>query len=97
MTPAAVVTAIVVSSLAGYRLTRAVTQDRITEAPREALAAKLGDFYGYLVTCAQCAGFWLTAGTAALWLADPPYVRVVIVVLAATGLQSVLASIIPED
>lgn len=66
-------------SLATARLTRLVTTDRITQAPRLWLAAKLpeGGLAQYLITCDWCASVYAGAcvalglcyaGPSALWV-----------------------------
>lgn len=48
-------------ALAAYRLTRLITEDRITETPRDALRQH-GGWLGELVSCPWCIGVWAAGG-----------------------------------
>lgn len=54
--------------LATARLTRLVTDDRITEAPR-VWVARRGEMIGYLVYCPWCVSIYTGAAVAASWWA----------------------------
>lgn len=56
---------IILGALATYRLTRLITQDRITLRIREFIEAR-SDFFGYLVSCDWCASIWVMPITATL-------------------------------
>lgn len=61
---------LVVAVLASARITRLVTTDRITEAPRRWVVNRLDplSLAAYMVTCVWCVGTWITiAVTAAAW------------------------------
>ena len=61
----------VTAALAAARVTRLITRDRITRAPRMRLVNALGvDTLGaYLITCDWCVGLWTAAVTMpAVWL-----------------------------
>lgn len=60
-------TAVLVAALATARITRLVTHDRITEAPRRAVLRRLrdGSLLAYLVVCDWCASVYVGAAVAA--------------------------------
>ena len=62
---------LLLAALATARLTRMVTTDRITQAPRHALLRRLDPkgLPAYLVVCDWCASVYLGAGVAAAWWA----------------------------
>ncbi|TRV72553.1 hypothetical protein FKN01_29620 [Streptomyces sp. 130] len=57
--------------LAGARLTRLITQDRITRAPREWALRRLpdGHLLAYLLVCSWCVSMYVGTATAASWMA----------------------------
>lgn len=59
--------AFLVGALTTARITRLVTQDKITERPRNALLLRLDEngLMAYLVQCSWCASFYVGAGVAA--------------------------------
>lgn len=59
--------AVLVAALATARLTRLVTRDRITDAPRRALLRRLRnrELLAYLVVCDWCASVYTGAAVAA--------------------------------
>lgn len=75
---------IVLLALASYRVWRLLAEDDILDAPRRRLL-NLGDWrregdpvppdyrqwWGSLLACAWCAGFWISLGWWAAWLAWP--------------------------
>lgn len=61
---------LIVSLGAALRVTRMITDDAITEAPRTWLVTHLGPSHPLttLLTCPWCIGFWITAVfTASAW------------------------------
>ena len=59
---------IILCALATARITRLVTQDRITEAPRNAILRRLPDesLFAYLIVCDWCVSVYVGAGVAAV-------------------------------
>lgn len=64
---------LILAALATARLTRLVTTDRITEAPRlglvNAAMARDWDLAAYLLTCPWCVSIYTGAGVGAAWWA----------------------------
>lgn len=67
---------LLVAALATARITRLVTTDRITQAPRRWVLSKLEDdgLMAYLVVCDWCASVYVGAGVAVLLWAGPDWV-----------------------
>lgn len=67
----------VLAALATWRLTWLVTEDKITERPREWLAERARDAskgLAYLVTCPFCVSVWLAVPVLAwVYLLDGPW------------------------
>lgn len=67
-------TTLILAALATARLTRMVTTDRITLAPRKWLLRRLVHRYGedhllpYLVVCDWCVSVYIGAGITAAWV-----------------------------
>lgn len=67
-------TTLILAALATARLTRLVTNDRITLAPRRWLLRRLVARYGedhllpYLVVCDWCVSIYIGAGVTAAWI-----------------------------
>lgn len=69
------------AALATARLTRLITTDRITQAPRKRILGRLDSegLLAYLIVCDWCASVYAGAGVAALlwsgwdWVAWPLY------------------------
>lgn len=61
------------AALATARITRLVTTDRITEAPRNALLRRLKDdgLFAYLIVCDWCASVYVGGVVAAVLWAGP--------------------------
>lgn len=57
--------------LAGARLTRLITQDRITRAPREWALRRLpdGHLLAYLLVCSWCVSMYVSLPTTVAWMA----------------------------
>ncbi len=57
----ALLTALVLLSLAGYRITRLLIEDYILSRPRDWVLDKLKDrpMLSYLLTCYWCLGLWV--------------------------------------
>lgn len=68
------VTTLILAALAVARLTRMVTTDRITQAPRERLLRYLISKYSedalvvYLIICDWCVSVYVAAGVTAAWI-----------------------------
>ncbi len=77
--------------LASYRITRLVAVDVIADRPRTWVAVKAPVWVGKLVTCAICAGFWISAAVLAAWYFGGSGGWVVLVVFAIAGAQALLA------
>lgn len=87
--------AFVVAALAVARITRLITTDYLTAAPRSAIIRWAGadSHTAYLITCPWCSGFWVAAAAGPVWYwwGDSPWVQVPALALAlsyATGLLS---------
>lgn len=65
------VTVLIVAVLATYRLTRLVTTDRITEAPRNRIVRALPaeSLLSYLLLCNWCVSVYTGAAVAGAWWA----------------------------
>lgn len=67
-------TTLILAALATARLTRMVTSDRITLAPRRWLLRRLVSRYGedhllpYLIVCDWCVSIYVGAGVTAAWV-----------------------------
>lgn len=88
-------------ALAVARATVLVRTDRITRAPRYALARRINPhgYLAYLLSCPWCISIWLGAAaaiTAYFWWHEPAY-RIVILLLALSYVASALASAPWED
>lgn len=83
----------VVCVLASYRITRLVTADVLLDAPRTWLAIHLPAYPAKLVTCAYCAGFWISALVVAAWYFGGRVGWVVLVIFAVAGAQALLSAI----
>lgn len=94
---------VAILGLASYRITRLLVRDSISERPRQAIAqwaydsareefrSPLRQSVAYFSTCPFCVGVYATAGLYALW--DHWHdARFVVLVAAAAGVQSFLAS-----
>lgn len=60
--------AVILCALATARITRLITQDRITEAPRNAVLRRLSDesLLAYLIVCDWCASVYVGGAVAAI-------------------------------
>lgn len=67
---------LITAALATARLTRLVTTDRITHAPRRWVLSRLDDdgLLAYLVVCDWCVSVYVGAGVAAVLWAAPAWV-----------------------
>lgn len=83
---------IVIGALATYRLTRLITNDRITLRPRQWVEAR-SDFWGYLVTCDWCASIWVMPVTAGLvyWSGSSVLPMLILLGLTFSALTGLLA------
>lgn len=67
-------TTLILAALATARLTRVITQDRITLAPRKWALRRLVNRYGedhllpYLIVCDWCVSIYVGAGVTAAWV-----------------------------
>lgn len=63
--------ALIVATLATYRLTRLITTDRITKAPRERIIRALPreSLLSYLLVCPWCVSVYTGAAVAGAWWA----------------------------
>lgn len=82
----------VVLVLAAFRITRLVTADVLLDAPRTWLAVHLPRKLAELVTCAYCAGFWISGLVVACWWFGGRVGWVVLVVFAVAGAQALLSA-----
>jgi hypothetical protein len=68
------VTTLILAALATARITRLVTTDRLTLAPRRWLLRRLTDRYGdesvlaYLIVCDWCVSVYAAAGVTGAWV-----------------------------
>jgi hypothetical protein len=90
---------LVLIALATARITRLVTEDKITEWPREKLLMRwLGrdseSLAAYLILCSWCVSFWAGALVAAgWWLTDATmWYMVTMAALSASHVTGVIAS-----
>lgn len=62
---------LILAALATARITRLITSDRITEAPRGWVLRRLdeGGLLAYLIVCNWCASVYVGAGMAGAWYA----------------------------
>jgi hypothetical protein len=62
---------LILAALATARITRLITTDRITEAPRSALISRLPDesLMAYLIVCDWCSSVYVGAAVAGAWWA----------------------------
>ena len=83
-----------VAALATARLTRLVTTDRITQAPRSALLRRLNadSLLAYLIVCDWCASVYAGAGVAAGVAWGPSWSMWVLAALAYSYVAGWLAS-----
>ena len=81
-------------ALATARITRLVTTDRITQAPRTWLQLKLDPdgLWAYLVTCDWCASVYAGAGVAAALAWGPTWTVWVLAALAFSYVAGWLAA-----
>ena len=79
--------------LASFRITRLITADVLLDAPRTWLAVHLPAYPAKLVTCAYCAGFWISALVVVAWYFGGRPGWVVLVVFAVAGAQALLGAI----
>jgi hypothetical protein len=79
--------------LASFRITRLVTADVLLDSPRTWLAVHLPAYGAKLITCAYCAGFWISAAVVAAWWWGGRWGWVVLVVFAVAGAQALLSAI----
>lgn len=82
----------IVLVLASYRITRLVTADVLLDAPRTWLAVHLPLYGAKLITCAYCAGFWISAAVVAGWYFGGRWGWVVLVLFAVAGAQALLSA-----
>lgn len=90
---------LVLTLLAIARVTRLVTSDRITEAPRNFLLRKLlvrrpESLTAYLMVCSWCSSVYVGAAAAGAWYAwgDTMCYQAVVLALAGSHVTGVLAS-----
>lgn len=83
----------VVLVLAAFRITRLVVADVLLDRPRTWLALHLPVYPAKLITCAYCAGFWISALVAAAWYFGGRAGWVVLVVFAVAGAQALLSAV----
>lgn len=86
----------ILAALATARITRLITTDRITEAPRNAVLSRLpaDGLLAYLVHCDWCASVYVGAGSGAAWWAwgDTTWFTAVTAALAFSYVAGFLAS-----
>lgn len=83
-----------VAALATARLTRLVTTDRITEAPRNAVLRRLDadSLLAYLIVCDWCASVYVGAAVAAVATWGPSWSVWVLAALAYSYVAGYLAA-----
>ncbi len=61
---------LILTALATARITRLITTDRITQAPRHAILRRLDEdsLLAYLLVCDWCASVYVGAGAAGAWV-----------------------------
>lgn len=79
--------------LASFRITRLITADVLLDRPRTWLAIHLPAYPAKLITCAYCAGFWISALVVVAWYFGGKPGWVVLVVFAVAGAQALLSAI----
>jgi hypothetical protein len=89
--------AAVVYALAVARISRLITDDKILEAPRNAVLARTADesLAAYLITCRWCVSFWVAAPAAAVWYFWPlqPWFLVPTMALAFSHVTGLLTGL----
>lgn len=85
---------LVIAALAVARLTRLVTTDRITEAPRNWVLRRLPteSLWAYLLVCGWCMSIYMAAVVVALLVWGPAWVTWVLAGLAFSYVAGWLAS-----
>jgi hypothetical protein len=85
---------LVILSLAGFRITRLVTQDTITEPFRNAIWKKFppSTQIGYLFTCNWCTGFWVALLVFIFWVVAPEAAIVVSLVLSISTIIGLISA-----
>lgn len=85
---------LLVAALATARITRLVTTDRITEAPREWALRRLdlNGLLSYLITCAWCVSVYAGAGVVAVIAWGPSWSVWILTALAFSYVAGYLAS-----
>jgi hypothetical protein len=85
-----------IAALAGARITRLITTDRIFEAPRLWLINKLDplSLSAYVITCSWCTGLWVACVTlSAAWhWRDSPWLQVPLCAMALAEIIGLIAS-----
>lgn len=93
------ITILAVYALAVARLTRLVTTDRITAAPRATLLRRIPEQHlaAYLITCDWCASIWIAAAAAPAiwWFSGRPWLLVPALGLALSYVTGRLAATEP--
>lgn len=87
---------LLIAALVTARITRLITLDRITEAPRTWILSKLdlNGLLSYLITCTWCASFYvgLTVAAAGAWAGEWDWAWIVPLGLAFSYVAGYLAS-----
>lgn len=85
----------VIAVLACARITRLITRDRLTRAPRMWLVNRWGieSLRAYLVQCDWCTGLWVSAAIIppAYWWGDRPWLHLPLYVLAGAHIVGMIA------
>ena len=96
MVPMADLISLALVALTVARLTRLVTTDRITEAPRNALIRRLDPdgLTAYLLVCSWCSSLYVSAGVVGAWYlwADQIWFTATTAVFAFSHIAGFLAS-----
>jgi hypothetical protein len=85
---------LLILSLAGFRITRLITQDTITEPIRNAIWNKFppSTQIGYLFTCNWCTGFWVALLVFISWVVAPEATIVVSLVLSISTIIGLISA-----
>ena len=91
-----IVAMLLVLSLAGYRATRFIIEDTITEGIRNKIWSKFppSTKLGYLITCYWCTGFWVSLVLVTCFFAFPIVTLVVSLVLAISALIGIISALL---
>lgn len=83
-------------ALAAFRLWRLLGEDTILDRPRAALVRRMPKGEEF-ITCAWCAGAWISIGWWLAWVAWPHWTLVVAVPFAISAIVGLVASNLDPD